>query len=115
MRSTFLASCMSCCREMALTAEGTTRTSKQVLVNFGEHRRVLKIPVGSSSAESEREALLSRIRNEFGHHIPEGASITLQIKDEDWGGVFVDYLEDCVADKSVFNLVIERGSGTWQV
>jgi len=31
--------------------------------------------------------------------------LTLQVKSEDWGGLFIDFVEQAVADRAVFKLI----------
>ena len=37
--------------------------------------------------------------------LPPNCTIFLQVKDEEWGGDFVDYFEGTVTDKSIFRIV----------
>jgi len=81
--------------------------AKQVLVCYGESRRVLTLD--SSADASESEALLALCRQEFRSQLPDdrgGAyTLTLQVKSEDWGGLFIDFVEQAVADRAVFKLI----------
>ena len=66
---------------------------KSVLVFFGESRRVIDVP-RSYTASSERDFVLSACRAEFREHLPkdlEFYTLTLQVKDDQWGGMYLDY------------------------
>ena len=73
---------------------------KQVLVRIGPHSRVLRV-------ESQRE-LVPTIRRSFADvpRVVNACKLLVQIKDEDWGGEFVDLKEDqVIPDRSVPNVV----------
>ena len=81
-------------------------SGKAVLVCFGDNRRVFTIPPSSERTVSERESLLALCRSEFRELMPaDTCTLTLQVKDEDWGGIYVDYTESHVEDRSKFQLV----------
>jgi len=61
-----------------------------------------------SAVRTEREALLESIRRVFQEKINPYDKLTLQVKSEEWGGVFVDFFNDAVPDKSVFKVILER-------
>lgn len=64
--------------------------SKSVLVHFGDFCRVVQIDSGSSKS-TEKESLLAAIRVAYSERIGAGDHLTLQKKDESWGGMFVDF------------------------
>ena len=82
--------------------------TKQVLVQLGSHNRVVAVQDSVSGSLLEREALISSTRITFSDKIEGDDTITLQLKDEDWGGVFVDYYQDKVPDKSMFRVIVEK-------
>jgi len=79
--------------------------TKKVLVQLGSYNRVVAVDGGS---RSEREALISSIRETFSDKIGDNDGVVLQMKDEEWGGAFVDYFEDRVPDKSVLSVIVEK-------
>lgn len=79
--------------------------TKKVLVQLGSYNRVVAVDGGS---RSEREALISSIRETFSDKIEDNDAVVLQMKDEEWGGAFVDYFEDRVPDKSVLRVIVEK-------
>jgi len=81
-------------------------SEKQVLVQLGSYNRVVTLDCGSLSGATEREAILASIRSAFS--IEQNDTVTLQVKDESWGGAFVDYFKDCVPDKTVFQVVVDK-------
>ena len=77
----------------------------QVLVRIGPHSRVVRI-------ESRRE-LVPTIRRSFADvpRVANACTLLVQIKDEDWGGEFVDLKEDqVIPDRSVLNVIPQVGS-----
>ena len=68
----------------------TMSGEKQVLVQLGSYNWVVTLDCGSLSGATEREAILDSILNAFS--IEQNDTVTLQVKDESWGGVFVDSL-----------------------
>ena len=76
--------------------------TKSVLISYGVNRRVLPVPV-----DVERVYLLELCRTEFRDLIPQphACVLTLQKKEEAWGGIFVDYTESAIEDKDIFQLV----------
>ena len=81
---------------------------KRVLVQVGSNNRVVAIDRTSSDDLTEREALIWSIRIEYGDKIASQDNITLQLKDEDWGGIFFDFFQDSVPDRSIFKAVVEK-------
>ena len=62
----------------------------------------------SYTASSERDFVLSACRAEFREHLPkdlEFYTLTLQVKDDQWGGMYLDYKAQSVVDRAVFKLV----------
>ena len=76
-----------------------------VLVHLGDHSRVVK-------TEAVVEAVQTRVLFTFGDVItPETRSedIILKMKDENWGGVFIDVQDQQpIPDKSVLKAVISQ-------
>ena len=72
-------------------------SQKRVLVQFGYHNRSGHVPSAYKSSKTEFELLIERVR--------DVCTIFLQVKDEEWGGAFVDYFEDIVPDKNIFRIV----------
>lgn len=81
-------------------------SGKAVLVCFGDNRRVFTISSTLQGTLSERESLLALCRFEFRDLMPaDTCTLTLQVKDEDWGGMYIDYTKSHVDDRSTFQLV----------
>ena len=75
-----------------------------VLVRCGNRCRPITKPGGSD----ERE-LRVNIRNVLEDMLSPGQQFFLQIKDDDWGGEFIDVPDGMkVADRSVFRLLLEE-------
>lgn len=76
---------------------------KTVLVCMGENKRVVHIP-----ADAEADALIQAIRDSFKDIVQPGQEFFLQLKSEEWGGVFLDMLgQTVIADRSVVRAVMK--------
>ena len=94
---------------MAKMESAAEAEAKQILVCFGENRRALTLLPSSNT--SEREAVLELCRQEFRQQLPadlDSYALTLQMKSEDWGGIYVDYIDPDVVNKSIFQLIAVR-------
>ena len=75
-----------------------------VLVRYGSRCR--RIVLSSGSSESE---LRVNIRDVFGDLLGAEQRFFLQLKDDDWGGEFIDVPDGLkVADRSVFRLLLQE-------
>ena len=99
------------CRYTARYIRGEMESAEQktVLVSFGDSRRVITVPVPPSADTtlSEHDFVLNVCIAEFRDFLPEDLNaytLSLQVKDEEWGGVFVDYKQQSVIDRAVFKL-----------
>ena len=78
--------------------------SKSILVSLGENRRVVKF----LSSSCEKEAAMSAVRTTFSDIIHPEQDFFLQIKDDEWGGAFVDLLDDReIVDKSIVKAILK--------
>ncbi len=77
---------------------------KRVLVSYGGNKRVLTLSPRSPGDPTEREALVRQAKQMF--HLPPGARVVLQLKDEEWGGEFIDYVHEQIPDKAVYRLAL---------
>ena len=75
---------------------------KSILVQFGEHRRPLSIPANQNV---EAANLKERVRTAFMDVIAE-ADFFLQLKDDEWGGEFVDLVGQEIPDHSILRVMI---------
>ena len=82
--------------------------AKEVLVQLGERNRVVKLLTDCSGVQSERDLLLTEVRRTFADQLSSSDSITLQIRDISWGGVFVDFFGETIDNRAVFKLVVEK-------
>ena len=76
--------------------------TKKVLVQLGDHCRVLEIP-----ADCDRSQLISTVRSTYADKVSDKTTITLQIEEAEWGGRFIDFFGDTVVDKSVFRAIMD--------
>ena len=88
-------------------------SNKRVLVQLESFSRVVDFSpeqaMGTEqSVVTEREFLLKEIRHVYRERISPSDKLFLQVKDEEWGGVFVDFFSDVVPDKSIFKVILER-------
>ncbi len=77
---------------------------KRVLVLYGGSKRVLTLSPRSAGDPTEREAVVRQAKQMF--HLPPGARVVLQLRDEEWGGEFVDYVREEIQDKAVYRLAL---------
>ena len=70
-------------------------SKKTMLVQFGSFTRKVEFEIPLETDKiTEREALLKEIKVNFKERICIEDKVTLQMKDEDWGGVFVDFFAE---------------------
>ena len=81
---------------------------KKVVVQLGGYNRV--VHVDCTNETSEREALLKRVREAFCDRINIAADdcVTLQIKDDEWQGMYIDFFANDVPDRAVLKVIVER-------
>ena len=73
----------------------TRDAKKTVLVSFKDHKRLL-----TYSSTGGRDELTERVYEVFQGVISMGTNIFLQIKDQEWDGVYLDLLDQDIPDKS---------------
>ena len=78
---------------------------KRVLVQFGDNCRCIVVPTTSETTQLEKKLLEEKICNMFSDLLAPRDKIYLQVKDEEWGGIFADVFENDVVHKSVFKMV----------
>ena len=84
-------------------------SKKAVLVQVGKFSRKLTLACEDEST-SDYELLQQQVRSTF-QHIDESDELTFQVKDKDFDGMYVDFLEgESVADKSIFRVMAEKKS-----
>ena len=80
---------------------------KTVLVQLDSFNR--KITVQCEEGAIEVDLLLTQVRDAYyKERIQPDDVVTLQVKDTDFDGMFVDFLEGEIVDKSVFRVIIEK-------
>lgn len=79
--------------------------TKTVLVNMGENTRV--VVFATSSDVNDAEALAVAIKTTFADILLPNQTFFVQIKSEEWAGVFVDLLEREIPDKSVVKAIVQ--------
>ena len=65
---------------------------KTVLVQCGEFNRVISFE--PSDECTERDAFIVEVRRAFNERIGTEDQLMLQMKHEEWGGIFVDYFSE---------------------
>ena len=68
-------------------------------MQLGNHNSSVHVPTASQSSKSEPELLIERVRDVYSDLLPLNCTIFLQVKDEKWGGAFVNYFEGTVPDE----------------
>ena len=52
--------------------------------------------------------LFEKIKGVYSERIQADDRLTLQRKDDSWGGVFVDFFDKVIEDRSFFKVVVEK-------
>ena len=86
---------------------GIVEIGKTVLTKLASFNRVIHLPAAEKTA-NEGELLIELIRKAYTERIGCDNVVTLQLKDEQWGGVFVDFFDDVVPDRAVFKVIVEK-------
>ena len=81
---------------------------KTVLVTFEAFNRLVEVVCRIDAPLTEKDLLICEIRKTFSDRIPVDSRLTLQQKNESWGGAFIDYFGDVIEDKSVFKVLVDR-------
>ena len=82
--------------------------AKSVLVQLGEFNRVVQFEHCPDAGGTERDSLVIAVRATFSDRINPHDRLTLQVKDDDWGGVFVDCVGDKIPNRSIMKVVLEK-------
>ena len=82
-------------------------TTKTVVVQLGNFNRVIQFGSGDSGGATDHDLLLKEVRTAYKERIGPKDSLTLQIRDKEWDGMFVDFFGDDVEDRSIFRIVLE--------
>jgi len=72
-----------------------------------ETSRVIQLHSSPCGPATEKDLLLAKIRAIYIKRIQADDCVTLQRKDDSWGGIFVDF-GDVIEDRSVFKVVVEK-------
>ena len=80
---------------------------KRVLVKLGDSNRPVSF---LSDGENDQDVLKEEIRKIYRDEIPETSSFILQIKDEEWGGEFVDISpsQTEIPSKSILKVIVKK-------
>ena len=79
-----------------------------VLVLFGQHTRARPVSfVPNTNPEETQKAMLTAILSVFSDKLPPKSSLILQIRDDEWGGMFVDLISQEILDKSVVKVLVD--------
>jgi len=78
-------------------------------VQFSSFCRKFEFEVPPGGDKTKREVLEEQIpvRASFREKINIEDSITLQVLDKDWDGLFFGFFDDTVPDRSVFRIIVE--------
>lgn len=80
-----------------------------VLVLFGQHTRPVSFVPGTNPEETQK-AMLTAILSAFSDKLPPKSSLILQIRDDEWGGMFVDLISQEILDRSVVKVLVDDSS-----
>ena len=88
---------------------------KGVLVTLGRRNRIVRFSTTPSSP-SDKAALTAAVKAAFSDVLSEEQEFFLQMKSEDWGGAFVELLQDqIVPDKAVIEAIPVKKSTATEV
>ena len=76
-----------------------------VLVSVGENRRIVSF--SSTPASTDAEVLSKAIKETFGDILKSDQEFFIQAKNEEWGGLFLDVLDQEIVDKAVVNVLLK--------
>ena len=76
-----------------------------VLVSVGENRRIVSF--SSTPASTDAEVLSKAIKETFGDILKSDQEFFIQAKNEEWGGLFLDVLDQEIVDKTVVNVLLK--------
>ena len=80
-----------------------------VLVLFGQHTHPVSFVPGTNQ-EGNQKAMLTAILSAFSDKLPPKSSLILQIRDDEWGGMFVDLIFQEILDRSVVKVLVDDSS-----
>lgn len=83
-------------------------SAKNVLVQLGDFSRIIQLVSTALGSSSKKDVLFEKIRGVYSDRIQADDRLTLQRKDDSWGGVFVDFFDEVIEDRSVFRVVVEK-------
>ncbi len=83
-------------------------SKKTILVTLGELARPVVFAAGDSDDVTRAK---EATRGVFSDTVKPGDRITMQLKDEAWGGVFVDNLSGQIPDRSVLKAIVTAQVG----
>lgn len=79
---------------------------KSVVVQLNNFNRVISF--SPETGGSERLLLLEAIREGFKERVGEGDRLTLQVKSEEWDGMYIDFFGETIEDRMKLRLVVEK-------
>ena len=79
---------------------------KSVVVQLNNFNRVISF--SPETGVSERLLLLEAIREGFKERVGEGDRLTLQVKSEEWDGMYIDFFGETIEDRMKLRLVVEK-------
>ena len=82
---------------------------KRMLVKLGDSNRPVSFV---SDGENDQDIVREEIRRVYHDEIPENSSFILQMKDEEWGGEFVDISpsQTNIASRSILKVIVKKVS-----
>ena len=76
---------------------------KQALVCLGDRKRSITFLTGVD----EKESMLEAIREVFKDVVTLNNNFLIQLKNEKWGGEFLDLAEETIQDQSILHLIVD--------
>ncbi len=83
-------------------------TTKTVLVQLNQYSRKITLDINILNQDDEMELLQKRVRAEFKELLEDEDKLIFQAKDDDFGGLFVDFFDKNVPDNGIFKIVIQK-------
>ena len=78
---------------------------KTVLVTVKENRRIVSF--SSEPGSTDADVLSKAVKEVFGDVLKLNQDFFIQVKKEQWSGMFIDVLDEDIVDKAIVNVIVK--------